>query len=187
MLFEHTDLLSYDDIDRDVDGIFRAFCDTTLIEYAKDDVKTPGTYWAKVVKFRRENLSPYDRPDFLKKAGSPAAGKKLSDVDFEHARGFLYWFDVRADYWSRKGANQKLVDTLVPAEKLGELYRHAETVKERIDSAGKLPGASDDWTTLPRTTSIIEKVTEGAAQRKAGSEPPASDSARKVSSKHPPR
>jgi hypothetical protein len=196
MLYEHTDLLSYDDIDKDVDGIFRAFCDTTLIEYAKDGAQNTPAFWANVVNFRRKNLCPYDRPDFLERASKaepppPEDGERLTNEDFERTRGFLYWFDVRAEYWSRNGANQKLVDTLVPAPELQELYHHAVAVQQRIHT--QLPEASDNGDAWPRNT-VIERFAPKPGPAKAAAAPEAEeeeaaepDSARKKPSKRPPR
>jgi hypothetical protein len=142
MLYAHTDFLSYEDIDRDVDQIYRAFCDTTLIEYVKNNARNSQAYWAKVVAFRRQNLSPFDRPDFARKASSDQtlesteqSSTRVSQAEFEHARTFLYWFDVRAEYWAQNGADQNLADILVPADQLRFLYEQAKSVQQRISGA----------------------------------------------------
>jgi hypothetical protein len=142
MHYTHTDLLSYDDIDTEVDRIFRAFCDTTLIEYATSYGKNSQSYWKNVLVFRRKSLSPFDRPDLLLKAAAQAAEPPAAnDADFAQTRVFLYWFDVRADYWSQHAADQALLDALVPSEELGALYKKAKTVQARIHNAAQVAGA----------------------------------------------
>lgn len=155
MHYAHTDLLSYDDIDRDVDRLFRVFCDTALIEFASNK-KDTRDYWANVRAFRRVHLTPFERLDLIERA----TGTKKPLEDFEaveeseneasgdetsaHARDFIYWFDVRAEHWSTHGADQELLNTLVPSQQLSALYNEAKKVQKRIHDAQEV-AAVVEW------------------------------------------
>lgn len=153
-MYSNTDMLSFDELDNDVDRLFRAYCDTSLIEFgegsmAKGASKFATTgYWAKVVVFRRLNLCPYDRPDMLQLASpnehaSPSehASPKLKDTprisveNFKHASRFLYWFDTRAAYWATAAVDPSRLEAYPPAKKLLSLYKQMLVVQERIDNA----------------------------------------------------
>jgi hypothetical protein len=150
MQYAHTDFLSYEEIDTEVCRIFKAYCDAALMEAAKANPSGTVGYWSKVLEFRHAHLSPFDRPDMVRKAGKEPT--KLSDKalneaksgiegKFAYALAFLYWFDARADYWSRHEVDQKLLKTTVSSAELATLFKSARDVQARIKDAEQIPGA----------------------------------------------
>lgn len=111
-----TDLLSYSHIESEVDGLFRAYLDTSLMAYAQDceDQRSRTAYWRAVDEFKKGTLSSVN------------------------GEGYQYWFDVRADYWSQHPAKglKELVDGLVPKNYLGLLVAEARALAERLQHIG---------------------------------------------------
>jgi hypothetical protein len=119
MRFEQTDLLSYAGIESEVDGLLRAYLDTTLVSLANTANGNEAKYWLDVVALRNK---VFEKP-------SP--------------QSYRYWFDIRADYWWQRPKEllQQLVDELVPATYLRILYEEAVALFARLshieDSTGK--------------------------------------------------
>ena len=152
--YAQTDLLSYAHIKNEVDGLFRAYLDTSLMELAKENPE-PAGYWPKVITLRNSAL------DF------PAKGEKdkVSTGFFP----YRYWFDMRADYWSRRSGDEveKLVGGLLPSAYLKTLYEQATALKGRIDHITKLgtsarasvaSGKSENGSAGPSLTTVLDKV-----------------------------
>jgi len=181
-MYSHTDLLSYDDIDNDVERIFRAYCDTSLIEFAESTRRVtrdgkkgepePGAYWRKVVVFRRANLSSHDRPDLLRRAvGLDDDTKRIDDADSKFSVGFLYWFDVRAEYWAYGAADPELVGAIAPSKRLRSLYQQAQIVQQRIREAQEISMARDSagWKNGARSSFLAGAVAESLVVVSTGS------------------
>lgn len=142
MNYAHTDLLTHDEIHRDVDRVFRAFIDTSLLQFAKESEGNLASYWSKVVEFRRSNFGPLDREEFVELAGleptSPEEQRKrwaLEQRNFKARLPFLCWLDVRAHYWSNGSSDKRLIEIIVPAEKLEVLYVQIDAVHKRLQEA----------------------------------------------------
>jgi hypothetical protein len=111
-----TDLLSYSYIESEVDGLFRAYLDTSLMRIAQrhESSEDRERYWRDVRALRKETINSKDDP-----------------ASFYQ---YQYWFDVRSDYWSwhpKKGLKE-LVDGLVPAEYLKLLCDEARALEARL-------------------------------------------------------
>ena len=133
------DLLSYAYIRTEVERLFKAYLDARLIELAKAHNKlmreketNPLHYWEGVLSILDKTFgwqSP--NPKAGRKAGDKAADKdadsedsiavllrqldaKASGVNDPDTSPYLYWFDVRASYWSPVGDSKwtSLVDAL---------------------------------------------------------------------------
>jgi|SRR6478735_2429797 len=187
MQYAHTDLLSYEDIDRDVDRIFRVFIDTSLIEFAT----SRATYWSNVLNLRRKYVTQFDRPDLLQKAGvlkrsgteSPSNFEDISNESLEEQPmdawpaedhpgtvGFVFWFDVRAAYWDSAGANKELLATLVPPDELGAFYEEAKAVRDRIHQAQD-PNGVMEWRENDARTiigSLLAKIVAATSSSRRG-------------------
>jgi hypothetical protein len=161
--YAQTDLLSYAHIKNEVDGLFRAYLDTKLMELANNSTK-PGDYWPKVVTFRNSAL------DF--------PSKKEKDTLSKGFYPYRYWFDLRADYWSRSPGQEvnKLVGGLLPSAYLKTLYDQATALKERIDHIANLGTSrrasvatdkSDDGSPGPSLKTVLEKVEAPASAKPA--------------------
>ena len=144
MYLAYTDLLSYRDINREVDQLYRAFLDTTLIELARD-AGGSAEYWHGVAEFRRENVDPLDRPT-LAKASSAGAHSAASERrsqpasdELSHSHGFVYWFDVRAKYWAEAGADSDTLRLLASAEVVELVYEEARVLQKKIAAAEAVP------------------------------------------------
>jgi hypothetical protein len=127
----HMDLLAHEGIDLGVDRIYRAFLDTTLAGFAKD-AGTSAAYWEKVAAFRREHFEPQ-----------------------QATLGFLYWFEVRAEHWSRERAGHALVEKLATADQRDWLAHEAQAMHRRIDRVVALEG---EWAGAERNRALLALV-----------------------------
>jgi hypothetical protein len=144
-----TDLLSYSHIEADVDRLFKAYLDARLIEFARESKGVPRAYWKAVVEFSRKE---FDWSDSAKDSEEDQSIDKMvqamsdkavpqgkagnSDADDEGGElwSYLYWFDVRADYWapSADGKWADAVAELPPADQLGMVLKEADALSRRI-------------------------------------------------------
>jgi len=168
-----SDILSYSDVDDEVERVYRAFLDSTLIEYALQHSKTtePGgaeggqcrccprkkqvevvekPYWEAVLRFRQENLNPIPpRPRWADPCAElpstlaqrqreceelKEARKKANEDRYRRDRAFLYWFDVRAYYWSKRETSN-ILGTFEASMQLELVYQQALALKRRVDAA----------------------------------------------------
>jgi hypothetical protein len=174
----HLEFLSHEDIDRDVERVYRAYCDATLLEFAKSP--DPAEYWAQVVTFRRKNFGPLDRSEFVERARA-----KVEAVPPENQRQrwaeeghnftgrleFLYWFDVRADFWSTLDKRKLDKEVVVTAEQLEMLYGEILAAKRRLQEA---EGGDGNWSCRNRNHEILQSLphsppkTSGTSSAKRG-------------------
>jgi len=144
-----TDLLAYDDIELEVDRLFKGFLDASLMSFAASFPLNITSYWKAVVEFRCRTLALVEETahaffgpdeektcssliDKLKKLEKTTTGPSGETENFDVIQ-FLYWFDVRADYWST-GGDPALLNALVPADQLASIYEQAKALKNRIDA-----------------------------------------------------
>jgi hypothetical protein len=129
------EVLAFRDIESRVEELFRAFLDVKLIEFASEGVTG---YRDKVAKFRRDHLSPYNRATI---DSSSAEGIELSPdkaAEVESAAQFLYWFDLRAQFWElnyRKA--EELDEKLESGDRLAMLYADAKRLRDRLEKRGE--------------------------------------------------
>jgi hypothetical protein len=158
MHYAHMEFLSHEDIDRDVERIYRAYCDAMLLQYAKSP---SSDYWAQVVEFRRANFGPLDRTEFVERAPKEVARtieeqQELWAANKDKYVGrleFLYWFDVRADFWSTVDKRTLHKEVVVPAEQLKLLHVQIEAVQRRLYEAN-----ADNWHCRHRNDEILESL-----------------------------
>jgi hypothetical protein len=152
------DLLSYAYIRTEVERLFKAYLDARLIELAKAHNRVVGTeeanplrYWEGVLSILAKTFG-WQRPT-PKAAGKAADTEDSIDVLLEQLNSkaggkndpdtspYLYWFDVRADYWSQVGDSNwtSLVDTLPSAKQLALVFKQAQALKQRIESEEPVP------------------------------------------------
>jgi hypothetical protein len=159
MQYARMDLLSYDNIDSELDRVFRLFCDASLIEFSLGSDKSEGDhgqyYWRQVREFRREHLTKFERLDLIEKATgqvppdvlSDSGGSSGLDADSVAADStedqrldVLYYFDVRADYFFHHRPDRAVLENLVPAKPLGDLYTEIKKVQQRIRKSQRVAG-----------------------------------------------
>jgi hypothetical protein len=171
-----TDLLSYAYIEAEVDGLFRAYLETTLMEYARNSKKDKKAYWEAVIGLRKESLGFNDEATSGAENGSLKAAVAAigrTENDSTEVLPYRYWFDVCADYWSPgPGDGPPFVDELVTSGRLKMLYEQARALKERIDTiysketSEKTPPAqaaepgTDDDTDARASLSLSKKLLE---------------------------
>ena len=170
MYSDFGELLSFTSIDSAVDKLFKAYLDSKLIDFATPSPsvaslsawRLPDDYWGKVTEFRRSNLDPFTVPrtksgltgvqGVLPEAARKEAQRKLEAPHererAKHARDYLYWFDIRAVYWSKTPLDSALRTLVVSADDLLKLQRAAKELQDRLQkvleyekSLGKVPVA----------------------------------------------
>jgi hypothetical protein len=137
MFDTHADLLSYSQIHSDVDQLFRAYLDTALMETAQHMLGNSKGYWKGVIELRKKKLG-YPDPESDVKTDALSVADLIDHLpepsDPSEASQYLYWFEVRADYWSQ--ATQKELEAVagaLPASKrLEMLYEEARLLEGRI-------------------------------------------------------
>jgi len=197
------DLLSYAYIRTEVERLFKAYLDARLIELSKAHNKlvrakktNPLHYWEGVLSILDRTFG-WQRPN--PKAGSKDADKdadsedsiavllrqldaKAGVVNDPDTSPYLYWFDVRASYWSPVGDSKwtSLVDALPSAEHLALVFEQAKALKNRIQAerpdplpmvsedpgiaaGAKPPGSSDVVPAITGLKNILGKVEPHAA------------------------
>ena len=136
------ELLAFRDLPTRVEELFRAFLDVMLIEFASKDI---DDYPKKVAAFRRGYLSACDFGKLDEALASPAGSAAAvhptltseQKKNAERAAQFLYWYDVRAQYWQHEHEKAaKLQPELVSGKKLEMLYEDAERLRKRIENRG---------------------------------------------------
>jgi hypothetical protein len=162
----HLEFLSHEDIDRDVERVYRAFCDATLLEFAKES-STTAEYWAKVVTFRRANFGSLDRSEFVERARGkvdvvpPEEQQKLwADEGHKHSGRleFLYWFDLRAEFWSTLDKRKLDKELVVTAEQLGMLHGEIQAARLRLQEAKALETHDCNWRCRDRNDEILKSL-----------------------------
>lgn len=161
MHYAHMEFLSHEDIDRDVERIYRAYCDAMLLQFAKTSPST-ADYWEKVVLFRRDKFGPLDRSEFVDRTGGrvqpvPAAEQRqhwtAEGRNFAGRLEFLYWFDVRADFWSTVDNRTLHIEIVVTPEQLELLHVQVEAVQRRLREAN-----TANWHCRHRNREILETL-----------------------------
>jgi len=130
------DLLAFSSIDEsEVDTLFKIYLDTKLVGFTQQARVRP--YKSAVAQFRTGVLDPYTADHELtpheRTLVEPTA--KANDKQFSVARAFLYWFDLRADYWANNPPTEELLRIIVPQLDLVALQRQAEILRERLGAA----------------------------------------------------
>lgn len=161
----HLEFLSHEDIDRDVERVYRAYCDARLLEFAK---KSPNTaeYWKNVVTFRRANFGPLDRSEFVERAPKEMAVPLEEQQQRWAAEGpkyagrleFLYWFDVRADFWSTIDKRKLDKEFVVTPEQLEMLHGEILAAQRRLHEAKALEGRDCNWRCRDRNDEILASL-----------------------------
>jgi hypothetical protein len=160
----YSDFLSYQDIDKDVDELYRAFLDTTLIRRALES-NHEATYKEKVATLRRQYLDPNPRPRL--DVDGPATSDKADDDKFIRARRFLYWFDVRADYWWRARPSKHLLDALLKPSELALLHEQAHALQLRIDAAKAQHGFRNRETSIDVLEKLVKELGDRSPKRES--------------------
>jgi len=99
----YEELLAFDGIEESVDRLFRAYLDAVLVNIKRTE---KSDYWGKVREFRRKELDPGTHPKYPavteSRTVTPAESEKIAEQRAEKKDliAFLYWFDVRASFWS---------------------------------------------------------------------------------------
>lgn len=133
----HIDLLPYADIEAEVDRLYRAYLDASLIERAKQYKDDPRGYWKQVLDLLKSEFGIDEKAAHK----DPTEKEALLDL-FTKTSGaqplsrYLYWFDVRADYWSPPFGNSAwsaAVEALPSKQQLKSLFDQAAALKLRID------------------------------------------------------
>ena len=164
------ELLSLASIDSAVDKLFKAYLDVMLVGFATSSPpavslaawRLPNDYWSKVSEFRRTNLDPFTVPRtesglvqgqrVLLEAARSAAQQRLESPQegehLKHARDYLYWFDIRAHFWSKTPLDGALRTLIVSADDLLKLQKAAQELQKREQmvvqyekSLAKMPAA----------------------------------------------
>jgi hypothetical protein len=139
---EYAELLSYKDLDEALAQLHRAYFDMKLLELRHTH---PGDdqYWKEVSELRCKELDPFTCEPGTRELSESAlqtaraAFQKRKEY-FTYQQGFLYWFDLRAGFWSTNASVKQLVDVLVPADAFARLYQQAVTLKQRIEQTEEL-------------------------------------------------
>jgi hypothetical protein len=137
-MIEPEDLLAYDGISQDADRLFAAFLDMALLEFARDH---RDSYWRKVAEFRAAELDPIDarKVDGLDAADLADLIEKADAAPYKNGRAFLYWFDLRAQYWhSRTGAISKDLKTSAEIKTLYDANRELQEQLKKAAAEAKL-------------------------------------------------
>lgn len=163
MFDTQTDLLSYAHLHSDVDQLFRAYLDTALMELAQTYPGDQKQYWSAVVDFRRQKLSYPDPPIQPKPGTAEPSIKELinamptTDQPVE-ALQYLYWFEVRSDFWSRATQEElaTLAGVLPPSRRLELFYSEARELERRIEKLEQLRKVSGggEWAVPKGTISV---------------------------------
>jgi hypothetical protein len=178
-----SDILSYSDVDDEVERVYRAFLDSTLIEYALQYSRTSEQggaeggqcrccprkkqvevvekpYWEAVLRFRQENLNPIPP---RQRSGAPSAAwnenadarKRANEDRYRRDRAFLFWFDVRAYYWSKRETSN-ILGTFEASVQLQLVYDQALALKKRVDAARPLTLSANTIERVRVVTSSIQ-------------------------------
>jgi hypothetical protein len=156
----YEDLVAYDHIDQEVERLYRAFLDTSLLEQSE---KEGADYWTEVMKIRQDNQGVFKR-----------------------FPGILYWFDLRADYWSKSGREAEVIKVVPASDLLRRVCLEAEALEQRIARAkgqgsqqrplwrSPSPGKRSD--SLPPTAneSILARVVGTIEESRSAQSPPSS-------------
>lgn len=139
MFDSQSNLISYSQIHSDVDQLFRAYLDTALMELANVKFGDSKGYWTGVIALRKDKLNYIEwAPGVAATARAPSVQDLIDTMPPAGAsdQGFryLFWFEVRADYWSRatKPELEALVAALPPSERLGILFSEARVLEGRL-------------------------------------------------------
>jgi hypothetical protein len=133
MYSTYRELLSFTSIDYAIDKLFKVYLDVKLIAFALESPGDPK-YWADVREFRRISLDPYT-------GLTPEDDKPTPNADeltkFEFMRAYLYWFDIRSDYWFHNRPDKALLSVVNPKSDLPNLKAEAAILESRLEQANK--------------------------------------------------
>jgi hypothetical protein len=162
MFDTQADLLSYAHLHSDVDELFRAYLDTALMELAQNHIGDAKGYWTGVVTLRHEKLSypnPPDPPASKKAANEEPSIAELinampSGDEPTEAFQYLYWFEVRSDYWSRVTSADlsTLSGVLSASQRLEMFYAEARALEKRIEKIDQLKTLTEVESVGPKGT-----------------------------------
>jgi hypothetical protein len=143
----YQDLLSYQDIDLAIDRLLRALLDTLLVK-SKLAATPKDPYANRALELRETWLMSKlteDEPKDL----TPA--------------GYLYWFDIRTQYWGADPSpNPELATLLADPGTLETLLEQALALKQRLQLAATLSRGTESAEPSMRR-GVIEPARPGAA------------------------
>ena len=150
MYSAYGEFLSLAHIDSMVDGIYKAYLDTVLINLKIDHRPYP-TYWEAVKDFRRSNLDPFTPKNsggMLDDSVRLSIQKDLDDDQqkrerFSQADDYLYWFDLRAKFWAETVVDDKIKAMLASAADLKKLKDAAKELQSQRAQALKQKAKQD--------------------------------------------
>ncbi|HKP63622.1 MAG TPA: hypothetical protein VJV78_43100 [Polyangiales bacterium] len=169
MYAEYPELLAYEGIEESVAELYRAFIDTQLAVLAGN----PASYWNEVKKFRFEQFglereSSSQEPTEM---DQDVVSIDSEDSELEHRYAYLYWFDIRADFWIRTDSERELLLGLISLESLDWIYEQARAAQARLDRAKKVEIQLEGMRKSSQTTAFgTRRVGAAAASSRADAE-----------------
>ena len=123
MYSEYGAFLSLAHIDSAVDGLFKAYLDSTLIDIARTASGDSPTYRTAVYEFRKAHLDPFSLQEgqtYLSEDEQKSCQKAFvaGGDRFNSAKDYLYWFDIRAKFWRKTPVDKLLTAIVAPADVL---------------------------------------------------------------------
>jgi hypothetical protein len=147
------EFLSLARIDSFIDGLNKAYLDSELIRLKRESQKhgSENLYRQAVRNFRRENLDAFTLPEEPGKldAKNPQllSAEERSRINshleknepertrFIQAADYLYWFDIRAEFWAERTVDEQISSALESPESLTKLKAAAEQMRAQRDRA----------------------------------------------------
>ena len=165
MYSAYGEFLSLANIDAAVDGLYKAYLDSVLID-CRTKHEQSAAYWNEVRAFRRTNLDPFTLQagqTKLSEADRSSAESWLSEnrERLEQAKDYLYWFDARAKFWSETVVDQQITDIAASPEDLLNLQLAAKGLQTRRERA-----LQTDCSGLPLLDSLVASLERLIAKRK---------------------
>lgn len=145
----YVELLAYDGIEHAVDQAFRAYLDSCLVKLAIENRKLD---------------------DYRKKVEDLADSMQLRDPSVPECGAFIYWFEIRADYWwHASDADRAYLQTLIAPQNIQWLHAEARALRDRLNARTAL---------RPNVTGPSVGVVAGAhyAAEEPAAEPPTQQS-----------
>jgi len=136
MYSAYGEFLSLARVDSAVDGLFKAYLDSTLVGFRLDDT---CPYSDNVLEFRRQRLDPFTLkknqtmlPDATRLSIQARLEKDEAGRTFyDQAADYLYWFDLRAAFWEKAEVDDQIKSLVTSPEALLKLRDAAIELQAR--------------------------------------------------------
>ena len=163
MYSAYGEFLSLANIDAAVDGLYKAYLDSVLIDYR---TRQPSSFWDKVEAFRKANLDPFTLASGRTKLSDAERASAESQLSanrerLQRAKDYLYWFDVRAKFWSEVVLDEQITDVVASAKDLLNLQVAAKGLQTRRERA-----LHANCSGLPLLDSLVASLERLIAKRK---------------------